>query len=284
MTPSEIFQKFTDRMFQLSLLQRSSRKLISDEIDRLLSLKDFSSLEAFHYYLPSDGALRVLKTRQADRDQALADCRHHKRKQYQWLLAEAYEAFEDFLEESYAAAAMRKPGVWWMSDFGNVVPGDVDERDFQWLLGQARKKKDRPFSILERFRACSERFSRLEEQNATGANYRIAFVLIEKLRHVIVHNHGYIDDLDQVVTRALPQTGKGAKFKESMRDIFTSYLESHDGRDIICLLEVGVAENDPLHRLGGYTDSLGHLFKLLVSFAALVSETVEMLESKHAQP
>lgn len=282
MTPREIFQKFTDRIFQLSLLQRSTRKLIHDEIDSLLSLREFSSLEAFHYYRPSDGELRSLKTRQANLDQALADCRHHKRKQYQWLLAEAYEAFEDFLEESYAAAAMRKPAIWWMSDFGNVMPSDVDESDFQWLLGKARRKKDRPFSILDRFRACSERFSRLEEEDAAGVNYRIVFVLIEKLRHVIVHNHGYVDDLDQVVTRALPQAGKDAKFKGQMKDIFMTYLEPHDGRDIVCLLEVGVSETDPLHRFGGYSDSLGHLFKLLVSFADLVSETVELLESKPA--
>lgn len=279
MEPRAIFDKFAQRIFQISLLQRATRKLIHEEVDSLVEMKEtggmYNSIDGFIYYRAVDGAVRSLGTRQADVDRALSDCRFHKTKQYQWMLAEAYEALEDFLEESYAAAAMRSPRVWWMSDFGNVVPNEVEGKDFAWLLERARRKKDRPFSIVERFRASSESFRSLEERDATEANYRLALVLIEKLRHVIVHNNGYIDDLDAIVAKAVGQCGKDARFKDHLKEIFESYLEQHDGRSIVCLLELNVSKDDPMYRLGGYTDSLGQLLRLLVGFADLVCETVE---------
>lgn len=279
MEPQAIFDKFAARIFQISCLQRSTRKLIHEEADSLLQMKEaggeYTSIEGFIYYRAADGAVRALKAREADVDQALLNCRFHKIKQYQWMLAEAYEALEDFLEESYAAGAMRTGSLWWLSDYGNVAPSDVDESNFQWLLERARRKKDRPFSIVERLRASSENFRRLEMEDATKANYRIALVLIEKLRHVIVHNNGYIDDLDAIVNKAVGQCGKDARFKAHMKEIFESYLELHDGRPIVCLLEVNVGKEDPIHRFGGYNDSLGQLLRLLVGFADLITETVE---------
>ncbi len=284
MTPQAIFDKFASRIFQISCLQRATRKLISEEVDSLVQMKEtggeYTSIEGFIYYRATDGAVRALKARQSDVDQALLNCRFHKIKQYQWMLAEAYEALEDFLEESYAAGAMRTGSLWWLSDYGNVGPNEVDERNFHWLLERARRKKDRPFSIIERFRANSENFRRLEIEDATKANYRILLVLIEKLRHVIVHNNGYIDDLDPIVNKAVGQCGKDARFKAHLKEIFESYLEFHDGRPIVCLLEVNVGKEDPTYRFGGYNDSLGHLLRLLVGFADLVTETVENFDPR----
>lgn len=115
MDPRAIFDKFAERIFQVSLLQRATRKLIHEEVDSLVQMKEtggeYTSVDGFIYYRAADGAVRSLRARHADVDRALSDCRFHKTKQYQWMLAEAYEAFEDFLEESYAAAAMRSSRV-----------------------------------------------------------------------------------------------------------------------------------------------------------------------------
>ncbi|SEJ46500.1 hypothetical protein SAMN05216201_10976 [Pseudomonas linyingensis] len=279
MEPRVLFDKFAERIFQLSLLQGATKRLIDNEVRDLrrinVSEGDCISAQRFLYYRPSNGAPIAPLGREADVGQALVDCRIHKIKQYQWILAEAYEALEDFLEESYAAAAMRSPSVWWMSDFGDVVQEDVDKKDFQWLLGRARRKKDRPYSIIERFRASSENFARLEVEDARGVNYRVVLLLIEKFRHVIVHNNGCVDNLDEIVNKAFGKSGEEGKFKADFKAFFEGYLELHDGRNIVCLLETPLSQDNPLSRLGGYGDTLGNLLKLLVSFADLVTETVE---------
>jgi len=284
MAPQDIFNKFANRVFQLSLLQRATRTLIGDQIRSFVKIKEtggeFTSVHNFIYYEPSNGGLKCLTPRTADVDQALAECRFHKIKQYQWILAEAYEGFEDFLEEAYAAAAMRKPSVWWMADYGNITPGEVDETDFEWLLDRARRKKDRPYSITERFRASSEDFKKFECGNERGANYRVGLVVIEKLRHIIVHNNGYIDDIESVVSKSVGQAGKDGRFKVSMREIFDTYCELHDGRNLISLLEVSVGADDALYRLNAVNNTLDELLRVLVEYAALITNTVE----KFARP
>lgn len=279
MEPSAIFQKFANRIFQLSLLQRASRHLFREEFGNLVEIKEssgkFSSLNNFIYYGAADGRLKMLSPRIEDIDQALANCRFHKIKQYQWLLAEAYEGFEDFLEEIYAAVGMRRPSVWLMSDFGSIAYGKLDEESFEWFLDRARRKKDRPYSIIERIRENSDSFARLEVQSAREANYRILLVIIEKLRHVIVHNSGYIEDIDTIVAKALGQSGKDNRFKDSMRNIFDTYWELHDGRKLVNLLEVSVGPDNSLYAIGAVNDTLDQFLKLLVEYADLITETVE---------
>lgn len=284
MEPKAILEKFTSRIFQIACLQRSARQLIRKEMEDLVHLKDtggeYSSVHNFIYYRPSDGQVRVLKPRQSDIDQTLLDNRFHKMKQYQWMLAEAYEAMEDFLEESYAAGAMLSDDLWWLSDYGDTSQKNVDKENFNWLLERVRRKKGRPFSITDRLRESSESFRKIESKDATGADYRVALVIIEKLRHVIVHNNGYIDELDAVVNKSVGQCGKDARFKPELKRAFESYIELHEGRPFVCLLEVHVNSEDPFHRMGGFNDSLAQLLQLLVSYAVLVTETIESFEPR----
>ncbi|MOA20682.1 hypothetical protein D3C78_1411380 [compost metagenome] len=69
--------------------------------------------------------------------------------------------------------------------------------------------------------------------------------------------------------------GKSGELKADFKTFFEGFLELHDGRNVVCLLETPLSQDNPLSRLGGYQDTLGNLLQLLVGFADLVTETVE---------
>ena len=55
----------------------------------------------------------------------------HKNKQYQWLLSEAYEEFEDFIEAAYAYAGYADNNFWPLKDYGNISLQDLQNKEFQ---------------------------------------------------------------------------------------------------------------------------------------------------------
>ncbi len=67
----------------------------------------------------------------------------HKNKQYQWLLAEAYEEFEDYIENAYAYYGSINNSFWPLRDYGNIFLSELKNKDFYWYVEQARKEKGR---------------------------------------------------------------------------------------------------------------------------------------------
>ena len=63
-----------------------------------------------------------------------------KNRQYGWLLVEAYEKFEDFLEQIYATIGRTHRNAWQLEDFGRVKLSELDDKPFEWYLDAVRKK------------------------------------------------------------------------------------------------------------------------------------------------
>lgn len=91
-------------------------------------------------------------------------------RQYQWLLAEAYELFEDFLENAYACAALENKNLWPLRDFGALTFDDLTSVTFDKLLELAKSKKDKPQSLLHPLREKLQRMKVLETRNCLNAN------------------------------------------------------------------------------------------------------------------
>ena len=77
----------------------------------------------------------------------------HKNRQYGWLLVEAYEEFEDFLERIYAHIGKTDRNAWHLEDFGRAKLPELDEKPYDWYLKTVRRKYGQdPLDILTRLR------------------------------------------------------------------------------------------------------------------------------------
>ncbi|NNB49521.1 hypothetical protein [Pseudomonas fragi] len=192
-----------------------------------------------------------------------------KLKTYQWLLVEAYEAFEDFLERAYAYCGLAGISIWvrpvkWSHE------GSNDIKHYHQL---PTPKDRKPYAQLQAFRRASKHFERYESENPTGANYRVILVLIEKLRHFIVHDGGYYNDAGTLagkVQRELP----GMDIK-SVMGFVNSFFIPHAHSQIVDLLEYP-ADPKADKPLGTFHDPMLGFFRNLIEYGLLIFETIQM--------
>lgn len=197
--------------------------------------------------------------------------RSHNR-QYQWLLAEAFELFEDFLVDAYGCAAAIDPAIWDPQHLKQV--GDSGGRAPAWWVEQARLVKPAPSAtvVLRRLRAMPSIRS-MEESNWRGFDYKFGLALIERMRHVIVHGRGRVESVEKFATGVGTATGRlvaGAPTAEDM-----AFIKQYfgDGRlnTTICLLDHQLPSKGPWHV---HIDMLDELIGDLMSYAHMLSYTL----------
>ncbi|MNR04074.1 hypothetical protein D3C85_1200020 [compost metagenome] len=263
-----MYQRETARIFH-----EHEAKLIKqhEQLPEWIDREKHGSHYFIRYSSPSTSEEVTVKTKTYKLDDQIELNTLHKLKTYQWLLAEAYEAFEDFIEIVYADCGVRGSNLWvrpdsWKHD-GSTNLGDY--------YNPRRKSNGTPYLQLKALRERSAHFRKYETRE--GNNYRIVFVLIEKLRHLIVHEGGYcinFNDFMKSIQRELSDI--------SMRDV-RSYVESyfvpHRGAKLIDLLEFP-AEDGPEAVIGAYHDTMSSLFNTLIEYALLVKESIELDSSE----
>ena len=150
----EILSIFSERLTDLNLYQRAANataqvelKYLHEYVDRFCKNtnngdSEYSLNNMYFRDLESGDNKRYgyRKSSVKDRETQIL---LHKNKQYCWLLAEAYEEFEDFLECLYAYMGMKDKNSWLMTDFGNITYPDLALKDYEWYLEQAKKRKMR---------------------------------------------------------------------------------------------------------------------------------------------
>lgn len=158
MSLDEIFESYSNKMTQLSLYQRAVKGIAEKELKKIIeyekSLKKYPELKG--------GSMHSMTFRSAEygerifygyKEISLKD-KHisillHKNKQYQWLLSEAYEEFEDCIERLYAYAGFTNLDYWALEDFGSISLCEIKNKNFNWFVLQAAKKNGAPASILK---------------------------------------------------------------------------------------------------------------------------------------
>lgn len=218
----------------------------------------------FHFNSPSTGDPLSLEGKYFDLEAQLELNTIQRLKVYQWLLVEAYEAIEDFIERAYAYCGLKGMELW--------------ERPNNWQYGNSTKidhylsvkLRGTPYTQLKAFRNGLPHFSQYESKNPNQVNYRVVFVLVEKLRHFIVHNEGYGQDFDKLMSRIRGELpGVNAK---QLKEYVESYFTLHDGRYLIDLLELPV--EDPSFPIGAYNDEMLGFFRGIMEYAALIAEGI----------
>lgn len=203
----EIFNHYTEKMTQIYLYQRAMKALAQKELEKLHefgeAVKDNpkykdrpSSIHNMSFRRAIDGKNVFFGQSLMSIDERKRSVVLHKNKQYQWLLAEAYEEFEDCLEGLWAYVGFKNTENWPLQDFGNIRLAELSGKDFEWFQRKAAKKKGAPSSIVNTFRREFPEIQNIEKKNKLGVDLYLAITLIEKVRHVVVHKGGVVEDKD----------------------------------------------------------------------------------------
>ncbi|WP_346397415.1 hypothetical protein [Pseudomonas syringae] len=265
-TKADVYKRETAKIFQhheAGIIEH--HKQLPDWIDR----EEHGPAYYVRYKSPSTGDETSITTKTYKLDDQLELNTLHKLKTYQWLLAEAYEVFEDFIEKVYADCGVRGSNLW-------VRPADWKHdgsKDLSHYYNPRRKGSGTPFLQL---RALRERSAHFREHEAKkGQHYRVQFVLIEKFRHLIVHEGGYCNDFNSFMGMIKKQLD-GTSIN-GVHSYVKSYFIPHRGAMLIDLLELPV-EDGPGVLVGAYQDSMAGFFKTLIEYALLIKESIESEE------
>lgn len=186
-------------------------------------------------------------------------------KTYQWLLVDAYEAFEIFLVNAYAHCGRKGIGIWEKPKNWQCRTGSKDLSDYN--------TERKPFGQLNAFRKNSAHFMRYETNSPTGTNYKVVFALIEKLRQCTVHNGGYSENLNQLTSKV--QDSLKDEERNAVGEYVKSHFVQHGKYNLIDILESPAFDEDGTPN-GNYHDVASYYLTVLVEYAQLIMESIEV--------
>ena len=288
----EIFGSYSRKMIQLCLYQRAMNDTAKKELEKLseyekaieniLELKEHSTLShhSMAFRIASSGEHFFYGQKKLSVKDKQISVDLHKNKQYQWLLSEAYEEFEDCIERLYAYAGFINNDFWPLKDYGAITLSEIENKDFNWFEEQATNKKDTPASIINKFRSSFPNIMKIEEKNELGVNLRLAITLIEHLRHVIVHRGGTVLDKNKFRYNILKKCGllNNGNIAEEHTQFIDGFLGSGDYEKTIFLLEVPINQKIPQ---GAYINVLDKLTGYLMAYVHLIYVSIKTSHNKH---
>jgi hypothetical protein len=197
-----------------------------------------------------------------------------KNKHYQWLLVEAYELFESFLINIYAAVGNIDKNIWLMSDYGSITLNEVNNKSYDWYLSRVKEKKGKPQSILNQFRNAFPDIAKVERDNTSGTNLRLLITLTESIRHIIVHKSGIVEDKDKFIKTVLEKSDllQDTINKQKYLDVINLFFATGKYCNNITLLEIQRKEHLPLE---SYFDRLDFLTSKLMAYSYFIVECIK---------
>lgn len=217
-----------------------------------------------HYQSPSTAADLVVPPAKNTLDDQIEFNALQRLKTYHWLLVEAYENFVKFLGNVYAYCGMQGMLLWqrpekWKKD-GSLKIDDYNTGD-------------KPYGQLRAFREGCNHFRLNESQGPTGRDYRLQFVVMEKLRHTIVHNGGYCSDFKRLIDKM--QGELKAMDLRKLREYTLAHFTPHNNCELIDLLEVSEYDAD-CNPTGAYKDIMMSFFRMVIEYAYLIVEAIRL--------
>ncbi len=284
MNIDDIWQSYSERIAEIELFQRAAKSASGTELKALLQyaeqieetpeLKNITlSSHNMTFRDARSGQIYSYHHRTMSVEDRQREALFRKNKQYQWLLAEAYEEFEDYLFKVYAYCGLTDTNFWPLCDYGNIKLSERDSLDFKWYLEQANKKKGAPRSILESFRKSFSQLHHIEFKNPLGVNLAFAIVLIEKLRHVIVHNGGRTISKENFIESVAKEAGifNNGNISEEHKQLVEQFFGVNEYENLVALLEIQVQPELPFET---YHCRFGILVNFLMAYGHLLHEMV----------
>lgn len=290
-TPSDIdslWIAFTERMADIELAQRATKDIAKTELRELFQMseqakkfREGESPVSFHnmaFRDPRTGHRVVYFQKDLDLDARKFSVLIRKNRQYQWLLAEAWEEFEDYIHRLYAYCGKENADFWPLSDFGSITFSELKGKSFSWYVEQSKKKKGAPHSILVRFRETFPGLHAVEIKNSFDINLGVAISLIEKLRHLIVHNAGKAFNKRRFIETVAKQAGvvNNGKVAETVEQFVNQFFGVDEHENLVALLEIRTHPELPFE---SYVCRFGLLTNCLMAYGLLLSEYAKSIDS-----
>lgn len=180
----------------------------------------------------------------------------YRNKQYQWVLVEAFELFEDFVEYCYSECIRMNPD------------------------GPTTKSKGDLTAKLKMLRTHLPNLGISETNNARQINYRSAIALVEMLRHIVVHNGGWIKDEAKFFEKLNWRVHKGNAGKhDSGIDNYAKFFLSKGRHGI----EVYLLEEADKKPSSTHTDRLSTLLGWLLTYSSCLKDHLSRVSSLSAE-
>lgn len=289
-----IYENFLQKIADIEHQRTQIRNTTESEIKNLENLakamernegreETITSSTNHFFYSPIDGKPVFFGFTEQSTAERIKSAFARKNKQYQWLLAEAYEQFEDLLEHVYANIGFKDNNAWPLSDFGNIHLHELKTKPYSWFHGQASRKKDIS-SIMNFLRDNFPQIKIKEKSNAVKLDLRFDIAMIESMRHLIVHTAGSTTKKMDVIEGIFKRAGEynNAKLCASKLERVNYFWGVGELENTICLTEIYSPRDDCVER---YVDRSDLLFRSLLAYAHLVCNVVNIAYSKSpAQP
>jgi hypothetical protein len=246
----------------ISDLQEHDKQLsgLDDETRELMG----KSVNLFSFYNPYTGVIHPYFHKALNHQETARLVHLHKNKQYQWLLVEAYELFEDFVVSLYEFIRAES-GLFRLSK-------DAD-------LPTSELKKKVP-QIIDMLRKTLPELARIEVENQTNTNLRLHICMVEKFRHVIVHKNGKTGDAATMIDKILKSANLlGDKAREpGARQTISNFIGTGDVEGVLVLVEQSV------FRYGGLSIDINRHENLVNALMAHALVTTQSLVNHMGKP
>ena len=232
MTINEIYSNFCDSIAEIVLLQRNTRTVMKKEIESLYNrpLQQLNNM-FFTDFRTQEEILFACKS--LFPDEHIEFMRLKFNRDYQFYLASAYEKFEDTIELIYAYLGKSDVNFWPLSEFGQEHYDNVKKLNFDFYVDRAKK-----CGAIKIFKNLIKKFNCNIKTNI--ADIQTEIILIEKLRHIIVHNSGCTTNKEDFIHTVARDAGI---FNNGNIDVdIYKYIENFFGKNkydkLVSLLDV----------------------------------------------
>ncbi len=213
-----------------------------------MSDSDYSSMINFLYKSYGKGQLESLETNHFKLEDFNRIELELRNKQYQLLLLNAFEAFEQYLKcaESLIINNLKNKENSRFSSTKFIINLHLTIPVIPTII-KFRNESNPKF---------------LDE-----INLLLTFSLIEQLRHQIAHSNGYANNKTLFIKKCLERIGRynNDKPKSEYTDYLNSFFGSNQYENLICLIEIRDEQNPHY-----YYDRLGDLIKELASYIIFI--------------
>lgn len=209
-----------------------------------------------------------------------------RNKQYQWLLVDAFEEFENFLITFYAIIGFNFHHLWPAKDFGNIKIQEIKSKNEDWFIQQTKKNHKNPTkTILSWIRNNTENLEQEERICKKGILLPLSICIVEQFRHTIVHCNGIISDQNAIEEKILKDSGlyNNSSINNDYKRLIQDFYGTYNDELYVFLIE----EKDRKHSRDEFT--IFHCrFSLLIStvinYAKLIHKNLNHAFSDSCEP
>ena len=183
-----------------------------------------------------------------------------------------FEEFEVFLKRIYAFVGFMDKTNWQGGDFENKVLKDIKFKEYEEYLSSVNKnKKLSSYSeIVKRLRKLYPQIEKWESNGISqyeNLHWKIAY--IAKLRHLLVHRSGAVEDRNKFVGNLEDEFGlkNNDEFTKFLSLMNSNYLQFYKARLYISLYDSNKTSIN--------THKCDYLFNVLQIYARLICEAIK---------